>query len=272
MHNRKNSETFDLFNNSNNYSIKLKKYFHVYDELFSIYKDKEITFVEIGVLDGGSLQIWKNFFGPKSRIIGIDLNPECKKFECDDFEIFIGSQSDSNFWNSFYKKVGPIDLLLDDGGHTNDQQIITLINSINNINENGLIVIEDTHCSYLKNFGNPSNFSFISFAKKIIDDVNFTYPGIGNFKYSLNKHIYSTHFYESIVAFKINKHLCKLNRLVKNSGTISNNLDVTHGEKIIELRKKYNFLFKFRFIQKIDRIFMRIINIINSAKLKKYFR
>ena len=50
---------------------------------FSKFKDKNITFVEIGVYNGGSLKIWKNYFGPKSRIIGIDINPDCKKFEDD---------------------------------------------------------------------------------------------------------------------------------------------------------------------------------------------
>ena len=272
MNKKKTPETLKLFNESVHHSIKLKKYFQIYDELFTPYKNKKITFVEVGVLDGGSLQIWKKFFGAESRIIGIDLNPECKKLECDDYEIFIGSQSENKFWDNFYEKVGPIDLLLDDGGHTNDQQLTTLIKSVPNINNNGLIVIEDTHCSYKKNYGNPSNYSFINFAKKIIDDVNYTYPEIGNFEYSLNKYISSTHFYESLVAFKIDKNLCYKNELIENSGKISNNLNVMDGLDIIAFRNKYNFLFKFRIIQKIDRIFIRFKNKINIFKLKKYFK
>ena len=114
MNKNKTPETLKLFNESVHHSIKLKKYFQIYDELFTPYKNKKITFVEVGVLDGGSLQIWKKFFGPESRIIGIDLNPECKKFECDDYEIFIGSQSENKFWDNFYEKVGTIDLLLDE--------------------------------------------------------------------------------------------------------------------------------------------------------------
>ena len=61
------------------------------------------------------------------------------------FKIFIGDQSSKKFWINFYKKVGNIDVLLDDGGHTSKQQIITLNSSINNINDDGLIVVEDTH-------------------------------------------------------------------------------------------------------------------------------
>ena len=82
------SETEKLWKESKYQSYKLKKYFKVYDHIFSPYKNKKITFVEIGVLNGGSLFIWKKFFGEQARIIGIDMNPDCKKFEKDGFEIF----------------------------------------------------------------------------------------------------------------------------------------------------------------------------------------
>ena len=69
-----NKKLLDLFIGSNKYSIKWKKYFPVYKNLFEKYRNKKITFVEIGVLDGGSLEIWKDYFGSKARIIGIDNN------------------------------------------------------------------------------------------------------------------------------------------------------------------------------------------------------
>ena len=117
----KNLTLIDLFYSSKNKSTKWKKYFPIYEKLFERYRNEEITFVEIGVLDGGSLEIWKKYFGKKSRIIGIDSNPECKKFENQDHEIFIGSQSDPKFWHNFYNQIGHVDIMLDDGGHTNDQ-------------------------------------------------------------------------------------------------------------------------------------------------------
>ena len=49
--------------------------------------------------------MWKEYFGEQARIIGIDLNPEAKRLEHEGFEIFIGSQSDKNFWSSFFNKV-----------------------------------------------------------------------------------------------------------------------------------------------------------------------
>ena len=92
--------------------------------------------------------MWKKFLGKKARIIGIELNPDAKTRK-KGFKIFIGDQSDPKFWKKFYRDVGKIDILIDDGGHTNLQQITTFMESVNNINNNGIIVIEDTHTSYL---------------------------------------------------------------------------------------------------------------------------
>ena len=115
---------FQIYKKLKNVSLKSDTYFHVYEALFSKYVGKEITFVEVGVLHGGSLYMWKEYFGKNTRIIGVDLNPSAKDLEKDGFEIFIGSQSDENFWRNFYAEVGKIDILLDDGGHENNQQIV----------------------------------------------------------------------------------------------------------------------------------------------------
>ena len=77
--NYKKSLSYKAFIKSPYKSIKHSSYFEVYDELFSKYRNKEITFVEIGVLNGGSLFMWRNFFGSRAKIIGIDLNPVAKK-------------------------------------------------------------------------------------------------------------------------------------------------------------------------------------------------
>ena len=77
----KNTESFNAYLKSPYLSTKHSTYFRVYDELFRRYKDKKFTFVEIGILGGGSLFMWREFFGPNARIIGIDLNPNAKKWE-----------------------------------------------------------------------------------------------------------------------------------------------------------------------------------------------
>ena len=160
-----------IFQESPYTSTKHDTYFYVYEKIFSRFVDKEITFVEVGVLGGGSLFMWREYFGKNARIIGIDNNPKAKIWEKHGFEIYIGDQSDPNFWDNFKKKIGPVDILLDDGGHTDIQQATTLYCFANNIKDNGVLVIEDTHTSYMQDFQNPSKYSFINFCKKIIDDI-----------------------------------------------------------------------------------------------------
>ena len=63
---------------------------------------------------------------------------------------------------------------------------------------------------------------------KIIDDINFRYnEEFEKFNFSLNKHIYSVQFFESIVAFEIDKKKCCLNNLLSNSGQDSKINDLT---------------------------------------------
>ena len=157
-----NLKLFQIYKNLKHVSLKSDTYFQVYEEIFNKFLGKNITFVEIGVLHGGSLFMWREYFGKQARIIGVDLHPKAKELEKYGFEIYIGSQSDIQFWKNFYTKVGKIDILLDDGGHGNVQQIVTLNEAINNINDDGVILMEDIHTSYLKKFGNPSKYSFIN--------------------------------------------------------------------------------------------------------------
>jgi hypothetical protein len=270
--------TFDLFQQSQKNSGKHKKYFEVYDKIFERFRNKKITFVEVGVLNGGSLEIWKKYFHEDSRIIGIDLNPECKKFEEKGVEIFIGDQSSEIFWDNFFKKVGKVDILLDDGGHTNLQQIITIIKSTKNINNDGIIVTEDTHSSYMSKFGNPSRYSFINFAKKLIDDINFKFPNLGKFENSLNDYIYSIAFFESFVVFHINTQKTTVNELVTNNSNEKNIKDFRFHDLTSKsfLRNKifyiFNYFKKYKIIIYIHYEILKKIKFFkDKIKLKKYF-
>jgi len=259
------TEIEELFYNSKNKSIKWKKYFEVYDEYFKSFKNKNITFVEIGIHNGGSLEIWKKYFGEKSRIIGIDVNPQCKIFEKDGYEIFIGNQSDPKFWHNFFKEVGTVDIILDDGGHTNLDQIITTANVVDKINDNGLLVIEDVHTSYIEEYNSSIKFSFINFTKELINKIN------SNKDCEFNKLIYSIHYFDKMVIFRINRDKCKFElAAVSNFGKNNNieNLTWLGNELNINFIKIFFSKIPFLSFRKITKI---IKNRINNNKIKKYF-
>tara|TARA_B100000963_G_C22587639_1_gene653918 strand:+ start:564 stop:1364 length:801 start_codon:yes stop_codon:yes gene_type:complete len=263
----KKSLSYKSFIKSKYSCIKHTNYFPVYDQLFKYYRGKNITFVEIGIFSGGSLFMWRNFFGKRAKIIGIDLNPASKKFEKYGFQIFIGDQSKESFWDSFFKKVGKVDIILDDGGHTNYQQIITTNKCIPMIKDKGKLVIEDVHTSFIKqNWYNPSKYSFINYSKKIIEDINTRFPGLTEFDYSLKKYIYKIDFYESIVSFEINRKLCKYNKFINNKKK-----SISPKEYRNKLDEKSIF-FKIKKYFNLKSNFTYPIFLINALKLKKYFK
>jgi hypothetical protein len=74
--------------------------------------------------------MWREWLGPKARIIGVDLNPECLRLKEMGFEIHIGDQGDPDFLRSFFASIGDFDALLDDGGHHSFQQEITVTEAL----------------------------------------------------------------------------------------------------------------------------------------------
>ena len=173
--------------------------------------------------------------------------------------------------------------MLDDGGHQNAQQIVTLSEAIQHTNDDGLIVIEDTHTSYLKKFGNPSKYSFINYSKYLIDVVNSRFPDVKNKNNNGFKNkIYSISFYESIVSIKINSKKSIETTLLKNHGneilkfTDLNRL-TDHFPKIVNyIDKNLPALHRLPIIRKIVRYLFYshnfIVKIKHNLKSKKYFK
>lgn len=277
------SETFKSYMSSPYLSIKHSSYFQVYDDLFKEYKNKEIIFVEVGVLNGGSLFMWRNYFGPSARIIGIDANPMAKKWEADGFEIFIGDQSKPDFWFNFFNKIGSVDILLDDGGHTYEQQILSLFHSIPYINTGGIVIVEDVHTSYMGEFGYPSKYSFIEMAKKIIDSINSRFPGVPETLKLYRENVYSVNFFESIVCFKINKDKCFTSEPTSNNGISFGAEDLRYQSSVIDSVNKFQKLlssalnpsnsniFIKAFGRRIFFLIKRFFTKVNLIRLKKYF-
>lgn len=280
-------QIYECYKKSPFLSYKHSSYFQVYAELLEQYRNKPITFVEIGVANGGSLFMWREYFGESARIIGIDNNPQAKKWEEHGFEIYIGSQTDTLFLDELFQKVGDVDVVLDDGGHTYEQQIVTAYVSIPHIKDGGLLIVEDTHTSYMKEFGYPSKYTFVEWTKTLIDCINERFPLVKKSTLPYNASIYSISIYASIVSFKIHREKCFESTMTTNDGVsvnaecfrykgsaISRIYSVSESvfrniKKYFPIAGKIHFLIEFKNIL-MDRI-IYIYSKLTLRKLKKYF-
>lgn len=276
-------DIYQYYLNSPYLSIKHSSYFQVYSDIFEKFRGTEIIFVEIGVLNGGSLFMWRDYFGNKARIIGIDLNPDAKRWESAGFEIHIGNQSDPVFWQHFFETIGSVDIVLDDGGHTYEQQIVTAHCCIPNVRDGGMLVIEDTHTSYFIDFGYPSQFTFIEWVKTIFDNINNRFPSLETSTQRYKDHVYSVRCFESIVCMEIDRRKCQPSHATRNLGKSLHAVDFryegTHSYMLhrvrLELSRKLGVLKRFKLARAWSRhIFNLGHNLLaryNSRRVKKYF-
>jgi hypothetical protein len=105
---------------------KWRQYFDAYEQHLNSFIDREVHIVEVGVYSGGSLDMWRSYFGSRCHIYGVDIEPACKAYEQAGTKVFIGDQADRAFWADFRRQVPKVDILIDDGGHKPHQQITTL--------------------------------------------------------------------------------------------------------------------------------------------------
>jgi cephalosporin hydroxylase len=167
-----------LQNNPNGRMVhKLRHYFDIYHHHFAAFRGQPLTMIEIGVFNGGSLRMWRDYFGRQATIVGVDINPECNQFSEPGIDIVIGDQGDRAFLRSLADRYPDFAILVDDGGHRMHQQIATFEEMYPRMRSDGVYLCEDTHTSYMPDFGGGYRQSqtFIEFVKSLIDRLNAFY-------------------------------------------------------------------------------------------------
>ncbi len=122
-------------------------YLDIYDRYLNPIKNEVEVVVEFGVLNGSSLRMWEEYF-QNATIYGIDINPDCKKYESDRIKIFIGDQNDDAFLNSLNDYFDKVDVVIDDGSHITKHQIKTFESLYHLVSRKGFYIIEDLRNSY----------------------------------------------------------------------------------------------------------------------------
>lgn len=205
----KDNKSFPVF--------KWHHYFEIYHRHLAKFRGKNPNVLEIGVGSGGSLEMWKDYFGDGANIFGIDNRLEClevaKKIGQESINIHIGDQSDPEFWRDYILEAPTFDVIIDDGGHLMNQQIESFKCLYYKLADNGVYLVEDTHTSYFDNEefqgGVGKNNTFIEFAKKFIDDLHSYHfeEDQQSSRLKFRNITNSIHFYDSIVIFE--KLVCK---------------------------------------------------------------
>jgi predicted O-methyltransferase YrrM len=163
-------------------SDKWSFYLDEYDRLFPGYRTQSINFLEIGIQNGGSLEIWSKYFPNAACLIGCDINPDCEKLRYEDsrVKLVIGDANTDQCEKAILGHAGAFDLILDDGSHRSGDIIRSFVRYFRHLNDGGIFVVEDMHCSYWQEFeGGLFDFtSSMAFFKLLADVINREHWGV----------------------------------------------------------------------------------------------
>jgi len=187
---------------------KWNHYLPIYSRIFAPYRNQKqpLRFLEIGVWKGGSLEMWRSYFGKEAVIFGIDIDPKCMAFNDGQAQVRIGSQADAQFLRSVVEEMGGVDIILDDGSHIGEHQRASFETLFPLLADDGIYVVEDTHTSYWRETfqgGLHRPGTFIEFTKSLIDDMHVWYHGTPNEKPKNSTS--SIQIFDSIVVFEKSK-------------------------------------------------------------------
>lgn len=133
------------------YSDKIvNSYMDVYDPVLEPWVNKEIQLLEIGILQGGSLLLWQDYF-LKGKITGVDLKLPDGFPPQERIQMFTGSQDDTRFLTEVAIKSAPegFDIIIDDASHVGSLTKTTFWHLFDNhLKPGGMYVIEDWGTGY----------------------------------------------------------------------------------------------------------------------------
>jgi SAM-dependent methyltransferase len=188
---------------------KWSGYFDVYEKHLGKFVGKSPRILEIGVLGGGSIEMWLKYFGEGTQVIGVDINEECLDYTFDgNAKVVMGDQGNPEFWDQYLSDQKGFDIVIDDGSHVMQHQITTLNKVFPRLNVGGVYICEDTHTSYWPQpWGGTFRGAgtFLEHSKRVTDILNqqhFQGQPIMPEVLSNYQCLHSVSFYNSVVVFE----------------------------------------------------------------------
>lgn len=195
-----------FFSNPGRLIQKWHHYFEIYHRHFEAFRGRSPVVLEIGVFHGGSLQMWRDYFGPGARIVGIDIDPRCRQFEGEQITVLIGDQADRGFLAEVKRRFPHVDIVIDDGGHQMQQQIASFEELYPHLQPRGIYLCEDIHTSIVPQYqgGYRKPGTFLEYAKGLVDRLYAWYstePQVFAVD-ALTRSTYALHFYDSVLVIE----------------------------------------------------------------------
>lgn len=215
--------------------MKMDHYLDIYDKLLRDWQGRDVSFLEIGVYKGGSIRMWRDFWGPKSTVTFLDIDPACAALQLDGTKVEIGDQTDTAFLKRIAETYGPFDMIVDDGGHKMDHQNVSFRELWPHLKDRGLYIVEDTHTSYWPGFGGgyKAPQSFIEKCKNLVDYMHSWYTDQDDIFpfHAAARQVHSVQFYDSLVVIE-KEHKQPPVSIASQNGT------VTKSDKILKVRNR----------------------------------
>jgi cephalosporin hydroxylase len=206
-------------------SYKWSAYLSHYQRIFEPYSLQPIRLMEIGIQNGGSLEIWSKYFINAPLLLGCDIDPNCGLLNYEDsrISVVIGDVNSNEIQEKITALSTEFDIIIDDGSHSSGDIIKSFCKYFGCLTDDGVYLAEDLHASYWQEYqgGLYDPYSSISFFKRLADIVNYDHWGIektrGEFmrgfvtRYGLIlneeilEHIHSIEFINSVCVVRKNK-------------------------------------------------------------------
>jgi len=185
------------------YIAKIDSFFDVYEKHLAPWRGREFKLLEIGVDRGGSLEIWRKYFGRDCDIHGIDIRPRIFR-RIRKTKIHIGSQDDAGFLAQVVNDHGPFDVIIDDGSHQFEHQIRSFETLYPTMPDDGVYICEDAFTSYWREYGGGvGRDTFIEYAKRLVDDLHAFWAGDDALEVlPFTRSTRGVHFYSGTVVFE----------------------------------------------------------------------
>jgi hypothetical protein len=158
-------------------ACKWHHYLELYDRHLGRFRGRPVRILELGIFHGGSLQLWKSYFGEHAVIHGIDIDPACAQFAEERVVPHIGDQVDTGFLERVVEQMGGVDVVIDDASHRGRDQIISFERLYPLIEPDGVYICEDTRSAYWSRYGGGYRKpgTFIEYAKGLVDRLHAWY-------------------------------------------------------------------------------------------------